>query len=463
MRRLILFCLTILLSGNLFASHISGGELIYNYLGPGSAPNTDKYRITMRLFRQCNLPPGTNAALLNGERVKIGIYLNPTLTVYDSLLLYQEFVGNNIPTIHNTPGAIPCLTNAITVCYQVGIFSNTIDLPRSPGGYTLSWIRFSRQEIINIHDIPYSSSTAAGATFITEIPGSSQLSTGHNSSPQFLINDTAIICSNKFFKLNYTATDEDDDSLSYSFTPGYNGGGHSDTDPSPPPQLILTPLPYALPYTGTSPLGQSVTIDSNTGIISGTAPPVAGKYVVNVSVKEYRKGVFLGEHRKDFILSIGNCDFTAAVLPEKIVQCNTFSAFFENNSTSSNIIRYYWDFGVTSTQSDTSSKPTPTYVYADTGTYTVTLKVTGLAGCQDSSSTKILVYPGFKANFGYTPGCYQTPYQFTDSTTSKYGKVNGWRWNFGDLTSTSDTSLLKNPEYQYPSPGIDTVISISLL
>ena len=32
-------------------SHIIGGEMLYEYEGPGSAPNTSNYIITLKLFR----------------------------------------------------------------------------------------------------------------------------------------------------------------------------------------------------------------------------------------------------------------------------------------------------------------------------------------------------------------------------------------------------------------------------
>ena len=455
MKKLCLFCITLSLSCNLFASHISGGELIYEYLGAGSSPNTDKFKITMRLFRECT----SSGQVLNAEIVQIGIYNNPSLDLNQTVYLTKEWTSQDPPSIQNTSGITPCLTNEFDLCYQVGVFSNQVELPRTASGYTLSWIRFSRQKIVNVADIPYPK-YAVGATFITTIPGSNQLPSGSNSCPQFGINDTVIVCGNKNFDLSYKAIDVDGDSLVYSFTSPYNGGDSIIPNPSPPTFLRLTPLPFVSPFSGTSPLGVNVTINSSTGMISGIAP-AAGKYVVNVSVKEYRNGVYLSEHRKDFILSIGNCDFTSAVLPEKIVQFNTFSAFFENNSTSSNIVKYHWNFGVPSILTDTSNSPTPTYVYADTGSYIVKLNVEGLAGCKDSSTTKILVYPGFKANFGFTPGCYQTPFHFTDSTTSKFGTVKSWYWNFGDINTIADTSIIQNPIYQYPSSGIDTVMLIA--
>ncbi len=34
-----------------FATHIVGGEMTYEYIGPGLNPNTSQYKITLRLFR----------------------------------------------------------------------------------------------------------------------------------------------------------------------------------------------------------------------------------------------------------------------------------------------------------------------------------------------------------------------------------------------------------------------------
>ena len=296
MKKLCLFCITLSLSCNLFASHISGGELIYEYLGAGSSPNTDKFKITMRLFRECT----SSGQVLNAEIVQIGIYNNPSLDLNQTVYLTKEWTSQDPPSIQNTSGITPCLTNEFDLCYQVGVFSNQVELPRTASGYTLSWIRFSRQKIVNVADIPYPK-YAVGATFITTIPGSNQLPSGSNSCPQFGINDTVIVCGNKNFDLSYKAIDVDGDSLVYSFTSPYNGGDSIIPNPSPPTFLRLTPLPFLSPFSGTSPLGVNVTINSSTGMISGIAP-AAGKYVVNVSVKEYRNGVYLSEHRKDFIL-----------------------------------------------------------------------------------------------------------------------------------------------------------------
>ena len=120
MKKLFLFCLIVSCTSYTFASHISGGELIYEYLGAGSSPNTDKFKITMRLFRECS----SSGQVLNTEIVQIGIYNNPSLDLNQTVYLTKEWTSQDPPTIQNTPGITPCLTNEFDLCYQVGVFSN---------------------------------------------------------------------------------------------------------------------------------------------------------------------------------------------------------------------------------------------------------------------------------------------------------------------------------------------------
>ena len=126
------------------ATHISGGELFYKYIGAGAAANTSRYEITMRLLRECSSP----GAALNGELVNIGIYNATTLALANTLTLAQTFTGAP-PSIRNTQGTNACLTVFISVCYQVGIYQSTIDLPNTADGYLLSWTRFSRMDLQN--------------------------------------------------------------------------------------------------------------------------------------------------------------------------------------------------------------------------------------------------------------------------------------------------------------------------
>ena len=264
MKRILLLFLVLMCAINIYASHISGGELTYEYLGPGADANTDRFKITMHLYRDCH----SEGAALNGEDVNVGVYYSAGNRYFTQVHLDAEWdTSQEPPFIRNNPDAIPCLIGDKEVCFQLGLFSNTIDLPKNSTGYTLSWTRYSRQELTNVNDEPYPTN-AFGAIFITHIPGTTLLGpTGVNSSPKFKTKDTALVCAGKEFTIDYSATDIDGDSLSYSFCPAFYGGSDLDKipDPSLIDPLILNQLPYIGPtYSGYSPLGSLTKINAQT-------------------------------------------------------------------------------------------------------------------------------------------------------------------------------------------------------
>lgn len=422
------------------ARHVAGGELYYQYLQPGTVAGTSVYKISLRLFRDC----GSSGPLLENEAVTVGVYADNLLVA--SLRLDAEGPINSISL--NT-ASFPCLVGNIKVCYQFGTWSSTITLADNNQGYTLSRIGCCRVDQISNLAVK----TSVGSNYVTRIPGKAALPGEHNSSPQFLVKDTALVCANKSFKLDFGAVDPDNDQLTFALCDAYTAGSGSNNTP-PANILNLTPLPYAYPFSGSFPLGAKVNINPVTGIISGIAPD-EGSYVVNVCITEWRNGKAFSEHRKDFILKVQNCDIIEAVLPEKIIQCNDYTVHFENLSTSSAVTSYLWSFGDASGK--TSGDPTVDYTYTDTGSYKATLTVTGPKGCVGEANTTVIVYPGFKPAFTITGSCFLNPFQFTDATAASYGVVNSWFWNLGDEGTEADTSSLKNPVYQYLTPSTKNV------
>jgi gliding motility-associated-like protein len=443
-KKILFLFLSIFFTTISFAEHISGGELFYTYVGPG-AGNTDRYLVTMRLFRECGAT-GPNFASLNGENVTIGIYSNPGLTLISTKKLTQQFSGTP-PEVKNTNGANPCLLPFINVCYQVGIFQETIDLPKTENGYTLSWIRYTRTSITNVSN----PSSQMGATFVTKIPGTKQLPIGNNNCPTFAVRDTNTVCISTDFLLDFSASDADGDSLAYRLSAAYDGQDGPNPSPNPPPPNVLNPLPlnYPAPFSPTNPFGTGATINPLTGIISGVAPPIAGKYVVCVTVEEWRNDTLINEHRKDFILRVANCSSVKPNAGPDDRTCDGLTYYFENQSPNPAIISYLWSFG----DGNTSTTPTPNYTYSDTGKYLIKLKVTATGGCQDSSFKYIYAYPGFHPAINSVGTCVVSPISFFDATTTVYGTVNSWRWNFGDLTTTADTSTKKDTTWKYPASG----------
>ena len=439
MNKGIFLAVMLLCATPVFSRHVAGGELMYTYIGQGTPTSSGKptanYRVSLRLFRDC----ASSGPRLEVEEVTVGVYANNVLV--KSLPLSLQGAVDQISL--NTAN-FPCLSGQVSVCYQVALYTADVTLEVNAEGYTLARLGCCRVD--RISNLAVASNV--GSNYVTKIPGTTALSAGTNNSPQFLVKDTALVCANKSFTLNFGAIDSDEDVLIYSFCDAFSGSGSNNSQP--PENLFTSPLPYLFPYSGSKPLGSQVSINPNTGIISGIAPP-EGSYVVNVCIYESRNGKIISEHRKDFILKVQNCELIEADLPDKIIQCKDFLVYFENGSYASGITSYQWEMGdKAQTKFNT---PTVNFTYADTGRYKARLNITGPRGCLGVDSTLVLVYPGFVPGFSVRGNCYINPVFFTDKTTSRYGSVNFWKWNFGDDTNEADTAIIKNPNYTYAAPS----------
>lgn len=447
MKKLLLVSLLSIILSSTYAGHIAGGEIFYRYIGPGTNANTSRYSITLRLFRDCNAT-GANTAQLPTS-VLIAIYNNtiPSTRVGGQITVAR----NNIEQL--TLGSPdPCITGQVVVCYQLATYTFSTDLPNTSEGYTVMYQTCCRTDAItNVVKEQITAQTfGEGATYSCNIPGTAAIPTGNNSSPVFAIKDTTLVCQNSPFSIDFSASDPDvGDSLSYSLCSAYNRGnttGAADPNYSSPPFGFVN---YTNGFSGNSPLGPTASIDPVTGIISGLAP-VNGYYVVNVCITEWRGGVIISQHRKDFTLRVSDCALTGARLKPSYITCDGFTMSFQNESTSSNITGYLWDFG--ESNAPVSTNPTPTHTYKDTGTYTLKLKVTSSGGCQDSTTAQVRVYPGFIPDFTVQGTCYLNTYNFKDATTTAYGVVNSWRWDLGDPTTIADTSTRKDTAWKYNTP-----------
>ena len=430
-----------------YGHHIKGGEIHYSYLGPSRTnPNNDRYELRLRLYISCQSTQGQLE-----DSVYLGIFRTKDGSQYDIVVgELQESYQINL----RSPS--PCIINPSPVCYWIRVFTVIVELPKDPDGYMVVFQRCCR--IDGIRNL--SPSLNVGASYVCQIQGTNTIGTaGVNSNPDFGIKDTVLICQGKRFKLDYRASDVDGDSLSYEFAPAYYGGGINNpvvTNPGAPRTWQV--LSYANGYSGLQPLGRNVTIDRKTGLISGIAP-VGGDYVVCVLVREWRAGIQVSAHRKDFIIHIDDrCDFPSADLDPSYITCNGFDFSFHNEAAGSPLIHsYFWDFGVPGSLSDTSTQSRPTFTFPDSGVYNVKFVVNKDEPCTDSASTLMSVFPGFFPGFYSQGTCVLTPVLFTDTTKSRYGRVSSWIWNFGDDLSSDDTSNQQNPSWKYSDTGMKNV------
>ena len=442
MKKASLIIVVLLWVANCQAHHIVGGEMYYTYLGKGTKANTSKYLITLKIFRDQNVP--INTAQMPAE-VYIGIFNNDNGEQFKGDYPYYV-VSKSSETEVPVNSFPPCISNAPQLNYHVGIFRLTVELPDNSKGYTAAYQTCCRVD--NLQNVYNENGDRTGSTFTCSIPAA----TYKDNSPEFSTS-IDVICANKSFKLDYSAKDADGDVLVYSFGPAYGGGRFKDeknANPDGPPYSLV---PYSNTFSSDDPLGANATINAQTGIISGIAPAV-GKYVLGVKVQSYRNGSLINEHYKDFIVNVTDCDFAGAQLDPKPAMCDSFSVAFQNDNQSSMNQNFFWDFGDPKSGSENASTlKNPLHHYTDTGTYVYKLVVNRGQQCSDSAIQTVKVYPGFNPSFSSDGKCINSTIQFTDHTTSVFGTVNKWQWDFGDDLTNADTSRHKNPGYIYANAG----------
>ena len=419
------------------ADHITGGEMFYTY--NGLSGGTSSYTITLKLFMRCN----------SGRQ-----FPNPAVISVFNKLSFERFSDINVPLSREETISItnsdPCITDPPTVCYIVGYYQVVVSLPLNQAGYLLaSEVNYRIRGINNIN------SAQVGATYTCEIPGTQPLNNGHvNISARFTASDLVVVCAKNYFEYSFAAKDDDGDELRYYFCGAYastSGAIGGVPAGSPPYKSVLYNLPG---YSASFPLGYNVTIDPKTGLISGTAPE-SGIYVVTVCVEEVRNTVIIATQRKDIQINIADCSVAAALLDEEYMLCDsTRSIGITNQSTSPLVKTYDWEVvNPAGSVIYTTKSPTLNYTFSGNGTYTARLTVNKGELCSDTSSAKILVYPGLVPNFTYVGICIYKATIFSDKTTTISGRVNSWKWDFGETGYTSDTSTLQNPTYNYPDNG----------
>jgi len=159
-----------------------------------------------------------------------------------------------------------------------------------------------------------------------------------------------------------------------------------------------------LTYTGTGSAG--ATFDWNFGgveVVSGTGmgPYVLGdanlgNFTITLQVTENNCVSPVTSHNF-IVLPSPTVDFSATPL----IGCNPLPVQFTNNTPAQPGITYQWNFG----NGNTSTSENPLHIYADAGTFTVTLIATNGFGCADTATkvAYVKVTPQPVAGFSVSP------------------------------------------------------------
>lgn len=123
--------------------------------------------------------------------------------------------------------------------------------------------------------------------------------------------------------------------------------------------------------------------------------------------------------------------------------CSPLNVQFTDNTnlTGVTLKSRTWDFG----DGTTSSQQNPNHSFTGTRSFDISLRLETTDGCVGQLQKEELIHVGTKptANFEVTPrdGCASELRQFTNKSSSN---VKSWAWNFGDGTTSNESSPLQH-------------------
>ena len=251
--------LLILMGLGASATHMSGGEIYWECIGP------NQYRISLVVYRDCagiNVDPSYNLQLTSpcGNR-------NLTVTTTGGTELSQ-LCDIELPNSTCNGGTLPGI--------QQYIYTGVITLP-SCNSWSIRWTNIYRNNaIVNL------TNPGTREMFIEAVLNNA--AEPCNDSPVFTNVAIPYVCLGYPVTYSYGAFDPEADSVSYQLIGARMAGGN--------------PIPYVVPYTPTVPI-PGLTLDPMTGEINFTLN-TAGNWVVVVRVNQYNSaGQLIGTIMRD--------------------------------------------------------------------------------------------------------------------------------------------------------------------
>lgn len=429
--------LLLLLTGGknlLHATHIVGGEITYTCLG------NDSFEIRLTVYRDCY-----NGVPWFDDPAYIGIYDVNWKLVNKLSVSWDATTHDTLPvTLDN-----PCFIAPPDVCVNRSTYKAITRLPFISGGYTFVYQRCCRNKLIRNLPDPLNTGISIIATITEKTLKECNSSAVYNKWPP------VAICVHQPIDFDHSATDPDGDSLVYRICTPLNGPDSLNPQPNPPlPNKIIEVKWNDPPYNLSNLLGgEPLTINPDNGFITGV-PNTIGNFVVGVCVDEYRNDSIISTTRRDFQYNVADCGMPTAAffVPDK--GCENQAVKFENQSIA---LFHQWYFDWNNNPDLTSSAYSPTFLYPDTGTYTVALITVPGEPCADTMLQEIHI-GALHINAAMTvelPTCDNNGMvvKATDmSLDSVYG-IDSWQWRLTGPSGFVANSPNPNHTFIVNKPG----------
>ena len=279
-RYLILTSVLFAFSFRVSASHVPGGNITYEHIGPNT------WVVTLTVFEDCGNSFMTNAPEPITASNTCGL-TNPTISLPN--IIFQDEVTQLCPLLFNQ-GQSECSGGPFPGVYM-HVWRDTITLPGSCDSWIFAYDDCCRNQSVNLVGL-------SNDYYFETILNSTTAPT--NSSPVITSQPIPYNCINQPVNYNFGVIEPDGDSLHFSLVDALADAN--------------TSAPYAAGYTGPSPIN-GIAINPNTGEITFT-PTIQGNFVVVVLIEEFNSnGDLVGSIMQDFQFEIITCTNTGPSPP----------------------------------------------------------------------------------------------------------------------------------------------------
>ena len=263
MKKLFTLLLATALSFSAYSTHLMGGQITATYLSSDSSGS--HYIINLDAYR---------------DTLGIPMSLSQQVDVYelDSNFNYTLLFSHSISFDTSSGNSMSSMSSVYGV--EIYHFSDSIIL--ADGNYIIKWSDCCRNGAIINMDFPLSESMSFATALFVD-------AANPNSTPTFLADPVTYLPVNTLWQYNPLPFDPDGDSLVWSLSVPYSGGGAIPDTVSG--YVYLDDTTYSNSSTPFS-------IDPITGQVSWNAKMV-GNFVVSFAIQEYRNGVFIGAMNRD--------------------------------------------------------------------------------------------------------------------------------------------------------------------
>ncbi len=404
---------------------------------------------------------------------------NYTLVVRD---LNNCFIADTI-SITEPPPLTIAATSFSSTCYGIPTGSGTVTVGGGVGGYQYQWLPIGGTNSVatNLPGGQYTVSVVDA----NNCPISTTLMINQPTSITLVTSPDATICYGTSINISANASGGTP-SYTYVWSNGFNGAGPQNVSPlstnfynvyvtdhnnctSETKTIKVTVLPPITVVSSSMSICDKDTTIIGMNVFGGNGGPYTFSWNTGANTNTLQVIADYAQNPMTFTLNVSdgctNPDgvgvFTLNVNPLPVL---TFTSNLTNGcvplkvqfgaTSGSSLDNYYWDFG----NGETAVTNPAEVVYGIVDTFDIKLKIKTFFGCErDTIIPKMITtYSVPIASFYPNPPVTSELNGLIEFVNTSFGGVT-YFWNFGDSTSSNNTSSLMNPEHLYTVPNTYTV------